>query len=276
MDVTGPDGSRPLPPSNSALLHSSNVTPLTPGRDGIGPDTTVQEGTGFPLGVDWTELDGFGRDSSSSQSVPRKLTASSFSTFVKVYSDTIAGADRLECVVSAENRSNTSKCSSSQSVARKPNASSKESCGIGSSKGKGGGRGTKCSGGGRAAPGRTTGKGRCVYGRGRSSVRGRGRSSGRGSGSSTTDPLSCLPEGLRVFSQGWEEITNDVAYEIVRKEHYNGYENNNHMCQIYEHMADRVVCAVNRKGLPLNTFNIFPIYYPTSHYLPLLKTPANS
>ena len=130
--------------------------------------------------------------------------------------------------------------------------------GIRSSNGEGRGSRSCGRGGGGSAQGRTTGRGRGVNGRGRSTGRGRGRSSGRGSESSTMDPLSCLPEALSAFSQGWEEITIDVAYEIVMKEIYNAYENNKHMCGIYENMADWVVRVGNRKGLPLNTFSISP------------------
>ena len=103
-----------------------------------------------------------------------------------------------------------------------------------------------------------------AVGRGRGRVRnnrGAGRG-GRGRGkvvngdtATLSDPLSTLPEALKAFSNGWEEITTDEKYEVVMKEEYNKYENGIHICHIYKKMADKVVRAINRKGVPLNTFN---------------------
>ena len=156
-----------------------------------------------------------------------------------------------------EGRGKSGKKSSSSSKSKSGDRSQSKSSsttsnrggGRGGTSGRGRGRGRGASGRGRGGGG-----GREASGRGTSTGRGRGGRGGRGG--QDDDELAVLPESLRAFS-GWTEITKDIGYEIVMKEYYNGFENGRHMCQIYENMADRVVRAINRKGMPLNTYSIF-------------------
>ena len=123
--------------------------------------------------------------------------------------------------------------------------------------GRGGGRNPGGRGGGRSVGGHGGGRNPGGCGGGRNA---NGRGGGTGGSrrqSSSSDEYACLPESLKAFSNGWEEITTDSKYEVVMKDDYNGIENSTHMCQIYENIADRVVRAINRKGVPLTTYSIF-------------------
>ena len=188
------------------------------------------------------------------------------------------GRNKINEKISSESPSTTSRDSLNKTGGgRSRSASVKDRNG---GRGRGDGRGRNCNENKNSkstaatSTTSTTDSGNKHGGRGTNSGRGGGRSrGGRGSGRSaggcgggrggswrqslSSDEYACLPESLKTFSNGWEEITNDSKYDVVMNDNYNGLENSTHMCQIYKNIADRVVRAINRKGVPLTTYSIF-------------------
>ena len=70
--------------------------------------------------------------------------------------------------------------------------------------------------------------------------------------------MDILPESLKAFANGWEEITKvNEPYTIVKKDDLLPCNNGKNLSKIYLNMAEKVTKSLNESGFTCTSYNIF-------------------